>query len=65
MNIINNVRKKINTGKNINIQKIENLIKGYKVISFDIFDTLLKRNVSTPEDVFTYIEKGSFNLSSE
>ena len=57
MNIVKKIRKKINTGKKINIQKIENSIKEYKVISFDIFDTLLKRNVSTPEDVFAYVEK--------
>ena len=28
-----------------------------KVVSFDIFDTLLKRDVPTPKDVFTLLEK--------
>lgn len=27
-------------------------IKGYKYVSFDVFDTLLKRNLVTPEDLF-------------
>lgn len=32
-------------------------IKKCDVVSFDVFDTLLKRNVEKPEDVFHYIEK--------
>lgn len=37
--------------------KIIKKIKNYKYISFDIFDTLIKRNVSSPSDVFEIIEK--------
>lgn len=41
---------------------IINIIKKSKVkiVSFDIFDTLIKRNVRTPQDVFELLEK-SFN----
>ena len=38
---------------------IINIIKKSKVkiVSFDIFDTLIKRNVRTPQDVFELLEK--------
>lgn len=32
-------------------------VKKYKYVSFDIFDTLLKRNVEKPTDIFRYVEK--------
>lgn len=32
-------------------------IKNYDYISFDIFDTLLKRNVEKPSDIFKYVER--------
>ena len=32
-------------------------INKYKYISFDIFDTLIKRNVEKPEDIFKIVEK--------
>lgn len=32
-------------------------IQGYHYVSFDVFDTLLKRQVVRPEDVFTLMEK--------
>lgn len=34
------------------INKIYNLIKDYKVISFDVFDTLIIRDVKKPTDIF-------------
>lgn len=37
--------------------KIENKINRYNVISFDIFDTLIKRNVDNPTDVFDLVER--------
>lgn len=48
-----------------------NLIKNYRVISFDMFDTLILRNVPKPADIFTIVEmkiksKGlAFNSFSE
>lgn len=41
----------------MNINKIKKNIKKYDIISFDIFDTLLKRNVSSPLDIFDLVEK--------
>ena len=38
-------------------QKIILKLEKYDVVSFDIFDTLLKRNVQNPTDVFRYIEQ--------
>ena len=35
---------------------IENDLKEYDYISFDIFDTLIKRNVSKPSDIFKLVE---------
>ena len=35
-----------------NVKKIENIIDRYEYISFDIFDTLIKRNVKKPSDIF-------------
>lgn len=57
MKIIRHMKDKINTSDSINIDKILKQIEKYDVISFDIFDTLLKRNVSNPTNIFEYIEK--------
>ncbi|MCL2718131.1 MAG: hypothetical protein FWE14_05055 [Lachnospiraceae bacterium] len=37
--------------------KIASKIGQYKYISFDIFDTLIKRNVSKPSDIFLLVEE--------
>ncbi len=37
--------------------KILKRISRKTVVSFDVFDTLLKREVNTPKDVFAYMEK--------
>jgi len=50
------LKNKMNTGKPINFEKIMTQIRNYSIVSFDIFDTLLKRNVYEPKDVFVYIE---------
>ena len=36
---------------------IYTLIDCHDIISFDIFDTLIKRNVSKPEDIFSIVQK--------
>lgn len=51
------LKRIVNTGNAINSEKIIEEIKDYKAVSFDIFDTLLKRNVTEPSDVFGIIEK--------
>ncbi len=45
----------------MNITKLKSLIDKHTIISFDIFDTLLKRNVYHPHDVFELVEK-EYNL---
>lgn len=40
----------------INIKAITKKCSKYDVISFDVFDTLLKRNVSSPDDIFSILE---------
>ena len=49
------IKVKLNTGNPINSDDLLIVIKKYDVISFDIFDTLLKRNVDQPTDVFAYV----------
>lgn len=40
---------------NKELQKVKSLIDKAKVVSFDVFDTLLFRKVNTPEDIFTLL----------
>ena len=54
---LNHVKTILNTGKRINSDSILELIESYPYISFDIFDTLVKRNLAKPTDVFTIMEK--------
>lgn len=39
------------------LKSLEKIVKEYDVISFDIFDTLIKRIVSTPSEVFYLVAK--------
>ena len=41
----------------MNIQKIQKIIDSKRVISFDIFDTLIRRMVKKPHDIFELVEK--------
>jgi len=59
MKILQQVRDKLNTASSIDVASIINQIEKYDIVSFDIFDTLLKRNVKKPTDVYEYIEKKS------
>lgn len=43
--------------------KIYRIIDQYNVISFDIFDTLIKRDIVNPEDVFEILQKKLNNLN--
>lgn len=51
------LKRRVNTGNSIDSKKIIDEINNYKAVSFDIFDTLLKRNVTEPTDVFEIVEK--------
>ena len=57
MKMVQKIKEIINSGRPVDINKIKLQIEKYDVVSFDIFDTLLKRNVKKPTDVFEYIEK--------
>lgn len=39
-----------------NVNEVKKILQNYCWVSFDIFDTLIKRKVHKPQDVFKYIE---------
>lgn len=41
----------------LNIKKVIKKLERYEIVSFDIFDTLIKRNLSEPKSLFDFIEK--------
>ena len=47
------------------MRNIYNKIKNKKVITFDIFDTLIKRNCQKPRDIFSIVEKVFNETSNE
>lgn len=55
------VRRQLNTGRIDSLKPIEQ-VKVFRIVSFDIFDTLLKRNVEKPTDVFSIMEYGNAGL---
>ena len=57
MKSIHIIKDFLNSGKPADIEKIKSKVENYEIVSFDIFDTLLKRNVKKPTDVFKYVEK--------
>ena len=57
MSIKNAVKKKLNSGSRIDAEVLYEKIRDYKYVSFDIFDTLVKRNVEEPTDIFSIMEK--------
>lgn len=40
-------------------EKVYEIIKKYPVVSFDVFDTLIKRSVAKPTDIFSLVEVAS------
>ena len=51
-----------------NIKSYKQYIDRCEVVSFDVFDTLIKRNVRTPKDVFSLVEREAvkrFGVSME
>ena len=55
--MIQRIIEKADVKHSVNADKILKEVKNYDIVSFDIFDTLLKRNVKEPTDVFSYMEK--------
>lgn len=61
MGIKDTTKRLIYSGDRIFPDEIYKLIKDYNYVSFDIFDTLVKRNVAEPTDVYFIIEKKAGN----
>lgn len=53
-----NLHQRIDDLQTCNYRKMLSAIDKYDVISFDIFDTLVKRDVPKPTDVFVLMEQG-------
>lgn len=51
------LKNKINTGKTPDAKILFKRIEKYENVSFDIFDTLLKRKVNNPNDVFNLMQR--------
>lgn len=56
MNIKSVIKKNLNCNNRINSDDLYKKMQGYDYISFDIFDTLIKRNVAKPTDIFSVME---------
>lgn len=57
MSIKSDLKKKMNSGRKMDSEDLYRLVKDYENVSFDIFDTLVKRNVSEPMDIFSIMER--------
>lgn len=55
-NFIKVIKKEINKRPYLNINQMMKKIQEFDYVSFDIFDTLIKRNLPEPEDVFTLVK---------
>ena len=51
------INKKRNTAYMPSYENLIDKINNYENVSFDIFDTLLKRNVKEPTDVFDIVQR--------
>ena len=51
------LKNKINTGKTPDAKILFKRIEKYENVSFDVFDTLLKRKVNNPNDVFNLMQR--------
>lgn len=56
MSIKTKVQKLIASPREIDVEAIYRSLVPYEYISFDVFDTLIKRNVKKPEDIFKIME---------
>ncbi|WP_394925844.1 HAD family hydrolase [uncultured Robinsoniella sp.] len=59
LSLKDNVKKVIYSGKPVLADEIIKNISKYKAVSFDLFDTLLKRNVESPSDLFEIMQINS------
>lgn len=56
------IKEIVNEHPRLSLSKLIDAVKGYNNVSFDIFDTLIKRDVYKEHDVFDLIEK-KYNLT--
>lgn len=62
---LNRYRKnKIYHASKLDIKKIKDKLNNYDIVSFDLFDTLIKRNVYHPTDIFTLMERIANNTKA-
>lgn len=54
--VIKGIKHKIRSLPRFNAEKLLKRIENFEYISFDIFDTLIKRNVPEPQDVFRLVQ---------
>ncbi len=57
MRIKDKAKKAIHSGKPVLVDEVVGQLDGCTAASFDIFDTLLKRNLKNPTDVFDFVQK--------
>jgi predicted HAD superfamily hydrolase len=55
MSLREDVKRKVYTGKPIDAENLYKQIESYQFVSFDIFDTLVKRNVAESIDIFEIV----------
>jgi predicted HAD superfamily hydrolase len=51
------LKKMIQSSNHLNVDLIKRKISSFNFVSFDLFDTLIKRTVASPNDVFRLIEQ--------
>ena len=61
MDIKKRIKHIVNSYPRLTANQIIKKISDFDVVSFDIFDTLLKRDVAVETDVFEYIGRMYFN----
>lgn len=57
MGIKQDINRIVFSGDRIDSEKLYRDVDSYEYVSFDLFDTLVKRNVSEPTDIFSIIER--------
>ena len=56
MDIKGIILRRMNSGSRIDAEALYEKIRDYNYVSFDIFDTLVKRNIEVPADIFSIME---------
>ena len=54
--VMENIKHKMRSMPRLDVDRLIKRIEVYEYVSFDIFDTLIKRNVPNPQDVFHLVQ---------